>query len=140
MHFLRGQGLGANTIAIGLYGLTGYLPDITLPGTNCDVFVSLDMMTPTLTNAVRRGDRIAVGAVVPADPAFSGYTIYEQLAALVPGANAFDLVVSNAQSVTLGSGNPLGRGTYMVAHDLDANAAFANITKPFGFAIRFRTL
>lgn len=139
-HFLTGQNLGANTVGAAVFGFTSLPPGTSLPGTNCDVLVDPQLMVPFLTDANGALTGTAMALSLPADPVFNGGVLYEQLATLVPTANAFGIVTTNAQTVTLGSWITPTRGFYTVSHDTDANASYANAVKPFGFALRFRTL
>ena len=146
-HFVTGDHLGANSPVVVMFGLNdtqgafGPLP-YTLPGTNCSLLTSVDATSFVLADA--SGSVIAgqpgAAFAVPNLPIAAGLVVYEQLGALVPGANPFDVVLTDALAVTLGSMAPLGRGTYMVSNDLDANAPIATSVKPFGFAMRIGTL
>ncbi|MEO6593408.1 MAG: hypothetical protein ABIP94_01495, partial [Planctomycetota bacterium] len=146
VHFVNGQNLGANAPVVCIFGLSnsvGFAPlPFTLPGTNCSLLASADVTTALFADTAGSvsGNRPETALALPADPAIAGYVLYEQLASLVAGANAWGIVFSNAAAVTLGSFAPLGRGTYLVSHNTDANATFGNSMKPFGFAIRLRTL
>ena len=82
----------------------------------------------------------ALALSVPASTALNGFTLFEQLAGLAPGANAYGVVFSDAAAVTLGAFTAPGHDYYMVGHDADANAAFANQTRAFGYAMRLGTL
>lgn len=144
-HFLGGQHLGANTIVFAAFGLSdtvAFVPlPFTLPGTSCSLLTSADVAAVTISDA--NGAVTGANAVVlplAADPAFSGIMLFEQLVSLVPGANPFDLVFSDAIAVTLGTWTPPGRGTHLVAHDANANAAYANSIRAFGYALRLTTL
>ena len=144
-HQLGGTGLGAGALVLGVFGLsdtTAFVPlPFQLPGTACTLLASPDVTfaaTADASGAIAGNSRFAL--VLPPDPAISGMVVYEQLASLVPAANPWGIVLSNAVAVTLGSWSPLGRGTYVVAHDSDANAPFANTLEAFGFAVRLRTL
>lgn len=139
-HFLNGQNLGANAPVIAIFGLSNALP-IPLPGTSCTLLTSLDVTSLLLadgTGAVTGNPAAALA--LPAEPAFSGFILYEQLGSLVPAANPWGIVLGNAVAVTLGSFANPGRGTYSVAHDTDAAAVLANTTRAFGYAMRVRTL
>ena len=138
-HFLNGQNLGANAPVIAVYGLTSGA--FTLTGTNCTLLTSLDVTSICLADgsgAVTGNPGAALS--LPADPAISGYTVYEQLASLVPAANPWGIVLGNAVAVNLGTFAYPGRGTYSVAHDTDAGATFGNTIRAFGYAMRVRTL
>lgn len=143
-HFLIGANLGANAPVIGLYGLdnTNYfgaaLP-FTLPGSSCDLLVSIDAASVTTADASGAVTGTDLALAVPANPALSGFVVYEQLAALVPNANLVGLVLSDAVEVTMGSFGALGRQTYSVAHDTDAGATYANMLSAFGYAMRLGT-
>ena len=142
-HFLTGQNLGANAFVLGVYGLSdsvAFAPlPFTLPGTACTLLASPDLTLATLADANGAVTGTQLPLALPANAALSGIVLFEQLASLVPTANAWGVVFSNARAVTLGSWAALGRGTYMVAHDLDANAAYANSLRPMGLALRLRT-
>jgi len=144
--FVTGTELGANAPVFVIYGLDntqslfGPLP-YRLPGTNCDLLVSVDATSLAFADATGALDSrsFANALVVPADPAYANLVIHEQLAALAPGANSFAVAFSNAQTVTLGSLTPLGRGTYVVGNGSDANATLATQVLPFGYAVRLGT-
>jgi hypothetical protein len=138
-HFLNGQNLGANAIVVAIFGLSN--APATLPGTNCTVLASLDVTSLLLADGAGAVlGNPAAALALPADPAISGYTIYEQLGSLVPAANPWGIVLGNAVAVQLGSFSTPGRGTYQVAHDTNAGAVFGNTMKAFGYAMRVRTL
>lgn len=139
-HFVAGQNLGANTLALPVFGIVD--PGVTLPGTSCTVHVDPIILQLVITNAAGAFDGSQPGAWLspPVDNALAGLLIHEQVVSLVDGSNAFGLVTSNAAAVTLGSFAALGRGTYSVAHDTDAGAPYANIVRAFGYAVRLRTL
>ena len=139
-HFLTGQNLGANTIGVAAFGFTSFPVGTTLPGTNCGLLVDPQLLVPFLTDAAGAVGGTTLALSFPADPVFNGGVLYEQLATLVPTANPLGLVTSNAQTVTFGSWTTPTRGFYTVSHDSNATAAFANAVRPFGFAVRFRTL
>jgi hypothetical protein len=144
-HFLTGQNLGANAPVLGIFGLSdqtaGAAPlPFTLPGTSCTLLASPDFTPVTLADATGAVGGTQLALSLPADPAISGIVLYEQLASLVAGANPWSIVFSDAVAVNLGSFAPPGRGTYMVGHDTDAGAQYANVTKAFGYAMRLRTL
>ncbi|HEX6814007.1 MAG TPA: hypothetical protein VF384_20455 [Planctomycetota bacterium] len=141
-HFLNGQNLGANAPVIAIYGLSSGPPlPLTLPGTSCTLLASLDVTTLLFADATGAvNGNPATALALPADPAISGYTIFEQLGSLVIAANPWGIVLGNGVAVNLGTFVNPGRGTYQVAHDTDANALFGNTLKPFGYAMRVRTL
>ena len=144
-HFLTGQNLGANAITLGLFGIGDQLYNGTplpfvLPGTACSLLTSAELTALTLADATGAVLGAALPLVVPADPALNGMQLFEQLAALAPGANPFGIVFSDAVAVTLGAFAVPGDDYYMVAHDSDASAAFANVTRAFGYALKFTTL
>lgn len=145
-HFVNGQNLGANTIALLLLSGSnttsqfGTLP-WNLPSTNCDLYTDLDLNFVMFTDA---NGSIApnqqMGAIpVPANPAFNGVPIYEQFASIVPGANAWDIVLSNARAITLGAFTTPAMGIYTVSHGGDANAGVGDKVEPFGYALRVET-
>lgn len=144
-HFLVGQNLGANSLVLGMFGLdntfnSGVPLPFTLPGTNCALLTSIDATAVTFADAAGRVTGTDLALSLPADPAINGFLIYEQLASLVPAANAWGIVFSDGVEVTLGAFNLLGRQTYTVAHDTDATATYGNVVEPFGYAMRLRTL
>ncbi len=146
-HFVTGQNLGANAPVFVLYGLDntqsafGPLP-FRFPGTSCDLLVRIDASVLTFATPVGTLEPGLPGNAfpVPADAVFAGMVIHEQLAALAPAANPLGVAVSNAQTVTLGTIAPPGRGTYTVGNSVDADAAIATEVKAFGYAVRLRTL
>ncbi|MCU0864905.1 MAG: hypothetical protein MUC36_14035 [Planctomycetes bacterium] len=144
-HRVTGQNLGANALVLAVFGLSNSIAfaplPFTLPGTTCTLLASPDFTLPAVadgngTLGASQGPVLSL----PANPALGGIVIFEQLASLVPTANPWGLVLSNAAAVTLGSWNPLGRGTYLAAHDSDQNAQYANQLRAFGMALRLRTL
>jgi len=138
-HFLNGQNLGANAIVVAVYGLTSGA--FTLPGTSCTLLTSLDVTSLLLADGT--GSVLgnpAAALALPADPAISGYVVYEQLGSLVPAANPWGIVLGNGVTVNLGTFANPGRGTYSVAHDTDATAPLGNTMRAFGYAMRVRTL
>ncbi len=145
VHHLAGANLGANAAAIAIFGLSNTNASVplpfTLPGTACTLLASTDVTTLVLAdaNGAAAGAQ-AVPLALAANPAFSGLVIYEQFASLVPAANPWGIVLSDAVGVTLGSWTPPGRGTFTVAHDTNANAQHANTLRSFGYAVRLRTL
>jgi hypothetical protein len=143
-HFLTGQNLGAGAPVLGIWGLSNTMAfaplPFTLPGTNCDLLASPDFTQATFADAAGAVTGTQLALSLPADPAISGIVLYEQLASLVAGANAWGIVFSNAAAVTLGNFAPLGRQTYSVAHDVSATAPYGNIVRPFGYALRLHTL
>lgn len=144
-HFLVGQDLGSNAVVLGMFGIdntsyTGIALPFTLPGTTCPLLTSIDASAVTIADATGAVTGTDLGLALPADPAISGVMLYEQLASIVPAANGFGIVFSDAVAVTLGDWNPLGRQTYSVAHDTDATASHANLLSAFGYAMRLGTL
>ncbi|MBX3464640.1 MAG: hypothetical protein KF830_15835 [Planctomycetes bacterium] len=146
-HHVNATGLGANTIAVCVFGVdavqSGGLPlPFTLPGSNCTVYVDPILLNPILTDAAGAitGVQPAATLSFPADTSFNGLVVYEQVLSLVAAANPWGFVLTDAAEVTLGSFAAPGRGTYSVSHDTSANALFANDVRSFGFAARLRTL
>lgn len=144
-HSLVGQNLGSNAIVLGMFGLdntshSGIALPFLLPGTNCALLTSIDATAVTFADAAGAVTGTDLTLSLPADPAINGVVIYEQLASLVPAANAWGIVFSDGVEVTLGAFDVLGRETYTVAHDSDANAVYGNVVEPFGYAMRLRTL
>lgn len=144
-HYLGGTNLGANAFVLAAFGLsnsTSFVPlPFTLPGTTCSLLASPDLTLAAVADA--NGSLAGAQAVplaLPADPALSGIVLYEQLASLVPAANPWGIVLSNGVAVTLGTWTAPGRGTISVSHDTNAGAAYANAIRPFGYALRLRTL
>jgi hypothetical protein len=146
-HHVNATGLGANTIAVCVFGVdnlqTGGIPlPLTLPGTTCTVYVDPIFMNPILTDAAGAitGVQPAATLSMPADTAFNGLAVFEQVLSLVPAANPWGFVLTDAAQVDLGTFVTPGRGTYAVSHDTNANALYANDVRPFGYAMRLRTL
>jgi hypothetical protein len=145
-HFVNGRNLGANAPVFAVFGLSnstsplGPLP-LVLPGTACTALVSPDLAVLLFADAAGSiaNDTQAAAFAVPADPAFAGLQIFEQLVAIAPGANALGIATSDALEVALGTIAPPAIGTYLVAHDSDASAEVANTVRPFGYALRIRT-
>ena len=145
-HFVTGQNLGANAPVFAIFGLSnttsalGQLP-YQLSGTNCSLLVSPDLTSLLFADAAGAIPANQPGAAlpIPATNAFQGLMLFEQLAAWSPGANPWDIVVSDGLFVTLGSIQPLGRGTYTVQNGESAFAPVAIDVKPFGLAMRLRT-
>jgi hypothetical protein len=121
VHFLTGQNLGAGALAFGIWGL-GSAGPLPLPGTGCSLAANLDLLVPVFADAAGAVTGQQLPLSLPASPALNG------------------IVLSNAVAVSLGAFAPLGRGTYLVAHDLDADALHANQVRPFGYALRLTTL
>jgi hypothetical protein len=145
--FVTGQNLGANGVALVMHGLDntqspfGPLP-FTLPGTACDLLVSPDALVLALANAAGELNTTSLGNAftVPADPVFAGLVIHQQLAALAPAANAYGAAFSNAQTVTFGTIQPLGRGTLIATNEWASDAPVATQVRSFGYALRIGTL
>lgn len=139
VHFLTGQDLGANAPVLGVFGLTN--PTFPLTGTSCSLLVSPDLTVLTFADAAGAvGGASAIALPLPANPAFSGVQLFEQLVSLVPAANPWSLVTSDAVDVTLGTWTAPGRGTLLMVNDTDANAPYANSIRAFGYGMRLRTL
>ncbi|MGE3172620.1 MAG: hypothetical protein AB7O97_08325 [Planctomycetota bacterium] len=144
-HFVAGQNLGANTLAIGVLGGSnamstfGPLP-VTLPGTTCSLLASTDITWLAFTNAAGAvaPDLQSSAIVVPPVPAFAGARLYEQWISLVPAANPFGLIVSDALDVQLGSIQPPTTGIYLVSHGTQSDAAIADEVRPFGYAVELQ--
>lgn len=145
-HFLHGSNLGANALVFALVGLSdqqspfGPLP-FTLPGTSCRFYNSFDVYWLMLANAagaIPNGSQ--AGALpLPANPAFTGQVLHEQLLSYVPGANPpWDFVLSDLHSVTLGSWSTPGRGTVTASHGSRWDAEVADAVEAFGYAVRLR--
>lgn len=146
-HFVSGQNLGANAPVLVMFGLSdtvspvGPLP-FTLAGTNCDLLTSFDFYLLVQANAagVIPAEYAPAALVIPADPAFGGVTLFEQLASIVPGANApWGVVVSNGRRIDLGGLTAPSRGTWTVSHGTAADAAIADKVEAFGYAVRLHT-
>lgn len=145
-HFVSGQHLGANSLALLLLSGSnttsqlGALP-WNLPGTACDLYTDLDLNFVMFTDA---NGAIApnqqMGAIsVPANTAFNGVNIYEQFASLVAGANAWDIVLSDARAITLGTFTTPAMGVYSVSHGSNASAGVGDKVEAFGYALRVET-
>ncbi|MBL9078190.1 MAG: hypothetical protein JNL08_11840 [Planctomycetes bacterium] len=146
-HHVQATGLGANTIAACVFGVdaaqTGGIPlPLTLPGTDCTIYVDPILLNPILTDAsgAITGVQPAATLSLPADPSFNSLVVYEQVLSLWPTANAWGFVLTDAARVQLGTFATPGRGTYSISHDTSATAPYANDVSTFGFAARLRTL
>ena len=144
-HALTGQGFNAQTPVLGLFGTSdalyaGAALPLPLPGTSCSLLTSAELTKVALADGSGAVGGAALALSVPASTALNGFTLFEQLAGLAPGANAYGVVFSDAAAVTLGAFTAPGHDYYMVGHDADANAAFANQTRAFGYAMRLGTL
>jgi hypothetical protein len=141
-HRLAGQNLGPNALALGVFGLSNTMAfaplPFQLPGTNCSLLASPDFTLATTADGAGTTAPNSLVLALPAAAALSGVVIYEQIASLVPTANPWGIVFSNAVAVTLGSFAAPGRGTYLCAHDTDQNATYANQVRAFGLALRLR--
>ena len=146
VHFLGGSNLGANSPVIALIGLSdtqaafGPLP-FNLPGTSCFAFTSWDLSLSTVADAagsIRSNDpRMALP--LSTHNVLTGLQYYAQLAALVPGANRWNLVFSDKRTVQLGGINPLSMGMYAVWNGDSSTAAYGDAAQEFGFAMRLQT-
>ncbi len=142
-HFISGQNLGPNTLALGLIGASnaaspfGALP-FNLPSTACTLYTDAAISFLMLTDGAGAiAPNLQSGAVaVPIDPAFAGVQLFEQIASIAPNANAFGFVLSDARDITLGSYAPPTIGVYSVSHGADAEAGIADKVEPFGYALR----
>jgi hypothetical protein len=145
-HFVSGSNLGANApvlIVVGVNNVVGPLGNLpfAIPGTTCSFRTSFELWF--LATADASGALVAgqdTGLALPSVPAFAGINLYEQLVSLVPGANApWDLVLSDARQIQLGTLTLPGRGTWTVSHGADADAAIADKVEALGYAVRLRT-
>ncbi len=144
-HFVTGANLRPNAPAFVILGLDdttspfGALP-FQLPGTTCSLLVRPDVYTLVIADAAGELEASASTALaVPADPAFAGLVIHEQLLGLATGANTAGFALSNKVSVTLGTFAAPNSEVYMVSHGTDANAAIADEVAPLGYAMRLVT-
>lgn len=146
-HFVTGSELGANAPVFAIFGLSntishfGPLP-FHLTGTSCSFLASIEVYSLLFADAAGTiaGAQAAAAIAVPADNAFAGLKLYEQLAAFAPGANPYDVALSDGLEVTLGSIQAPSRGTYAVTHDASATDPIATGIRAFGYAMRLRTL
>jgi len=146
VHSVHGTNLGANAPVFAMLGGSdtvapfGPLP-LLLPGTGCRIYTSSDVMLPLQADgagtiaAFARGSTVAI----PALPFFQGARLYEQLASFVPGANPWNLVLSDERVVRLGLLTPPSPGFYAVSNGFEADAAVADDAGPYGYALRIRT-
>jgi hypothetical protein len=145
--FLNGTDLGPNAPVFALFGISdttsvlGPLP-FNLGGSSCNFLTSIDLISMLLADGAGAvtGSQAGAAIAIPAVPAFAGLNLFAQLASYVPGANPWDVVLSDGQAITLGSISAISRGTYMVGNGDSATSPFATSVKPFGFAMRLRTL
>ena len=146
-HFVSGQNLGANAPVLVMFGLSdavspvGALP-YNLAGTTCDLLTSFDFYVLVQANAAGAipAEYAPAALVVPADPAFAGVTLFEQLASIVPGANApWGVALSDGRRIDLGALTAPSRGTWTVSHGTAADATIADRVEAFGYAVRLHT-
>lgn len=146
-HHVNATGIGSNAIAVCAFGVddqsSGGIPlPLTLPGTDCTFYFDPILLQPLLadpTGAIT-GVQPAATLSMPADTSFNGLRVFEQVLSLVPAANSWGFVLTNAAQVDLGTFTAPGRGTVTVMHDTSATALYANDVRTFGFAMRVRTL
>ena len=139
-HFLKGQNLGANRLGAVIIGFSDQPGGIPTGPANCSLFTTPDVVAFLQYDGFGALPAMGIPLSIPANPMFSGASLFEQLASVDYTLSYDGIVMSNALQVTMGTFTMPDRGVYMVAHDLDANAELANTVKPFGFAVRFRTL
>lgn len=139
-HFLKGQNLGQNRLGAVIVGFSDVPGGVPLSPAGCSLFATPDAVALLTFDATGALPATGIPLSIPANPAFSGVSLFEQLASVDFSLPYDGIVTSNALQVTMGTFTMPDRGVYMVAHDLDANAEYANMVKPFGFAVRFRTL
>ncbi|MBP8301403.1 MAG: hypothetical protein KA020_13635 [Planctomycetes bacterium] len=145
--FLNATNLAPNSPAFALFGLSntvgafGPLP-YNLAGSSCNFLTSIDFSSILLADAAGSitGSQAGASLAVPADPGFAGLNLFAQVASYAPGANPWDVVLTDGTAITLGSIGTLGRGTYLVGNGDSATSPIATSVKPFGFAMRLRTL
>ncbi|MEZ5965719.1 MAG: hypothetical protein R3F56_17930 [Planctomycetota bacterium] len=146
VHSIWGDALGANSPVFAMIGGSdttapfGPLP-LLLPGTACHIYTSSDVMLPLRADGAGSLAPFARGSTVaiPALSLFQGAVLFEQLAAYVPGANPFNLVLSDERVVQLGTLTPISPGFYAVSHGFDAAAPIADDAGPHGYALRVQT-
>jgi hypothetical protein len=143
-HFVNGQNLGANSFVLAIAGLSntqsslGALP-LTVPGTSCQFLTSIDLTWLLQADAAGSiaPDQDPAALIVPPNPVFAGFVLYEQLLAFVPGANPpWGFALSDARAVTLGGLSAPGIGAYTVSHGSRHDARIADKVEAFGFALR----
>lgn len=146
VHSIHGENLGANAPVAALIGGSdtvapfGPLP-LLLPGTACSIYTSSDLMLPLQADSAGVLAPFARGSTVAIPPLlmFQGARLYEQLASFVPGANNWNLVLSDERVITLGMLVPPSPGFFAVSHGFDATAPIADDTAPVGYALRVET-
>lgn len=139
-HYLKGQNLGPNRLGAVIVGFSDIPGGIPTGQPGCSLFATPDALAFLTYDGNGALPAAGIPLSIPANPVFSGVSLFEQLASTDFTLPNDGLVLSNALQVTMGTFTMPDRGVYMVAHDLDANAEHANMVKPFGFAVRFRTL
>lgn len=144
-HSIHGTNLGANAPVVAFIGASDTVSSIgplpfTLPGTSCNIYTSWDLNRLTQadgTGSVRAFDRGTM-VPVPADAAFNGLTVYEQLLSYVVQANApWDFVLSDKRTVQLGSFFPPTKGVYTISSN-DPGASVADFVGTRAYALRVR--
>ncbi|MFO1030965.1 MAG: hypothetical protein U1F60_07805 [Planctomycetota bacterium] len=139
-HYLKGQNLGSNRFGAVIVGFSEVPGGMPIGQAGCNLFVTPDAIAFLGYDANGALPANGIPLSIPANPAFSGVWLFEQLASADFSLPDDGIVMSNALQVTMGTFTMPDRGVYMVAHDLDDEAEYANMVKPFGFAVRFRTL
>lgn len=139
-HFLKGQHLGVNRFGAVIVGFSDQLGGVPMGPANCSLFPTPDVVAFLQYDVNGALPGMGIPLSIPANPAFSGVSLFEQLASADFSLPDDGIVMSNALQVTMGTFTMPDRGVYMVAHDLDDEAEYANMVRPFGFAVRFRTL
>ncbi len=142
-HSIWGKNLGANSIVVTMVGASdqvgqlGPLP-LTLPGTNCAFATSWDFFFVQLADAAGNLEENAVQSLLAVPPlaTLNGATIFEQLIAIVPGANVHNLVTSDKRTVMLGSITKPSKGVYAVSNGRRQDAAVADLVEAAGYALR----
>jgi hypothetical protein len=144
-HYVTGQSLGANTLALVVVGTSNTLGSVgALPfavaGSPCSIYTSFDFLLLAVTDGsgALTANGQAIGLAVPANPAFAAIDLFEQILSYAPGATSFDFAFSDARQVTLGSWSPAGRGTWTVSHGSSTSVPFADRVEAFGLAVRLR--
>lgn len=145
--FVNGQNLGANAGVFAMFGFSdtqsplGPLP-LQLPGTSCAFLQSYDAYLLLVADATGMlpADAQNAALAIPARPVFQGTELLAQLMSVVPNANQWGFVLSDARRITLGNWSAAGRGTWTVSHGAFADAVVADSVRAFGYAVRLRTL
>ena len=143
---LHGANLGAGApiaTALGASDVSyGTLPlPLRLPGTTCDLLVSIDLVVPQLADANGTLPQFSASTLlaVPPVPAFTSAVIHAQHVSFVPPLNApWGVALSDKVTVALGALNPPDKGIWKVANPDASGVGVGRVFAADGLAVRIR--